>query len=508
MIRQEHANPPPTAMTDAHRHDIPTEMDPPGIPFMSGNFTYLRIISDINSRRLYLVAPISNPKPHTIIGRGLPWIHTMEAARRSSSGAVVIKTHKTSTAGGSLCMSDSLDLGRLDWDQEVAVTRRIQGHANVVLLLTTICGKWSEPLLCGEYGDAGLLCMNEGDVHETSPCMVLEHYPNTLEDFMETDSEGRFLCRKRGESDARCVALSAQWTKHIVHGILQGLAWIHSRGVVHGDIQRRNIFIADDCTASLGDFGATSVCSTNPEGFASVRRHLQCPLYRRPISGSQDRGWRSAVNTSQTDIWALSMLMIELISGCDLVPRNMAEKDATTCAWAIVTRVLQIDLSFPSCNSQPLVHSPARSQSRDMRPQHSPATWKEANSRAHKTRYGGAARSALAQVSSSVPTPKKHIPQPRSHSSGRFHRPRTSKQPGDSLQLLCPENVRLRVALVCRRFEHRLHEWDRANETEPGCPSSQRSGFLSVLRNSFTGANFNSGMTATQLLNLPWFMNS
>ena len=106
----------------------------------------------------------------------------------------------------------------------------------------------------------------------------------------------------------------------IMEMVLQGLALIHRKNLIHRDIKGANILLSEDGYAKLGDFG--------------VGAHLLTEKYRKSKKGSPY--WMSpqvAGNLKydfKTDIWSLGITCVELLEGeppfSELKPKNVMEK--------------------------------------------------------------------------------------------------------------------------------------------------------------------------------------
>ncbi|KAG9023713.1 hypothetical protein FRB95_012575 [Tulasnella sp. JGI-2019a] len=92
-----------------------------------------------------------------------------------------------------------------------------------------------------------------------------------------------------------------------IHGIASGLSYLHARGVIHGDVKAANIFLTDSLTPLLGDFGLTK----------SDEFRMTSP----GLKGGGTARWKSPglineqARTSKTDIYALGMTIVEILTG-------------------------------------------------------------------------------------------------------------------------------------------------------------------------------------------------
>ncbi|KAF7373346.1 Kinase-like protein [Mycena sanguinolenta] len=95
----------------------------------------------------------------------------------------------------------------------------------------------------------------------------------------------------------------------LLYEIAQGLEYLHSHNVVHGDLRGTNILIKEDWSACLTDFGlsilsdVTSTMSTNRGGSA----HWMAPELLDP-----DRFGIKFARTAATDVYAFGCVCIEL----------------------------------------------------------------------------------------------------------------------------------------------------------------------------------------------------
>ncbi|KAJ6457349.1 kinase-like domain-containing protein [Mycena sanguinolenta] len=98
----------------------------------------------------------------------------------------------------------------------------------------------------------------------------------------------------------------------LLYEIAQGLQYLHSRGIVHGDLRGANILINEDWSACLADFGlsifsdATSLMTTNRGGSA---------YWMAPELLDPDRFGMSFARTPASDVYAFGCVCLELYTG-------------------------------------------------------------------------------------------------------------------------------------------------------------------------------------------------
>ncbi|KAK7438585.1 hypothetical protein VKT23_017920 [Stygiomarasmius scandens] len=99
-----------------------------------------------------------------------------------------------------------------------------------------------------------------------------------------------------------------------LHEVAQGLAYLHSQKIVHGDLRGANILINDDWQACLTDFGLTVFNDATVATFTSRREgsvRWMAPELHVPESFGLDR-FRL---TPETDIYSFGCVCLELYTG-------------------------------------------------------------------------------------------------------------------------------------------------------------------------------------------------
>ncbi|KAG8981770.1 hypothetical protein FRB94_002970 [Tulasnella sp. JGI-2019a] len=113
-------------------------------------------------------------------------------------------------------------------------------------------------------------------------------------------------------SDRKCSAFSTFDEATVIHGIASGLAYLHTSGVIHGDIKAANVLLDDALNPLLADFGLTK-----NEEFDATSPGL---------AGGGTARWKSPglteeqPRTTKTDIYALGMTIVEILTGREPFP--------------------------------------------------------------------------------------------------------------------------------------------------------------------------------------------
>ncbi|CAI5709661.1 unnamed protein product [Peronospora effusa] len=142
------------------------------------------------------------------------------------------------------------------------------------------------------------------------------HHPQIVqfEHFFE-DSENAYivleLCRNQSMLDLmrRRKRLSESEVKFYMRQLVEGLAYLHEKLVIHRDLKLGNLFLTSDMRLKIGDFGL----ATRLENLED-RKRTMCgtPNYIAPeiLSGQRGDG-----HSFEVDIWSTGVVMYTLLVG-------------------------------------------------------------------------------------------------------------------------------------------------------------------------------------------------
>ncbi|KAJ7690606.1 kinase-like domain-containing protein, partial [Mycena olivaceomarginata] len=99
--------------------------------------------------------------------------------------------------------------------------------------------------------------------------------------------------------------------------IAQGLDYLHSMNIVHGDLRGSNILISDDYHACISGFALTTILEDDPDTSASdsPRTEGSVPWMAPELLDPERFGCERSIKTPATDVYAFACVCIELQTG-------------------------------------------------------------------------------------------------------------------------------------------------------------------------------------------------
>ncbi|KAK2951399.1 putative Membrane-associated tyrosine- and threonine-specific cdc2-inhibitory kinase [Blattamonas nauphoetae] len=98
----------------------------------------------------------------------------------------------------------------------------------------------------------------------------------------------------------------------VMRDVLNGIAYLHLRGEIYGDLKGSNVLIGKDGVAKLGDFGgvvgAGTMKTSNPAESGTMQ--FWAPELFKKADGAE-----SSVGSRAGDMWAFGQLLLEMLTG-------------------------------------------------------------------------------------------------------------------------------------------------------------------------------------------------
>ncbi|XP_052222133.1 serine/threonine kinase-like domain-containing protein STKLD1 isoform X1 [Dreissena polymorpha] len=138
-------------------------------------------------------------------------------------------------------------------------------------------------------------------------CILMDYFPNgTLEDI---------LTEYRGKKEV----IEEQKIKFWLGQIIEGLVYVHKKNIIHRDVRPTNLFMKEDHTLCLGDFGVNTIMG---DAVTCTRANAEFKgIFYRPPRFSQDASMNymapeaaSEGYTEKSDMWSLGCVLFELVT--------------------------------------------------------------------------------------------------------------------------------------------------------------------------------------------------
>ncbi|CAK4147244.1 unnamed protein product [Aphanomyces euteiches] len=119
------------------------------------------------------------------------------------------------------------------------------------------------------------------------------------------------LCTHQSLSDLlrRRKRLTEHEVRYYIKQLVEGIAYLHSKCVIHRDLKLGNLFLSSDMQLKIGDFGLASLLDSREE-----KRRTMCgtPNYIAPeiLNGHHNNG-----HSFEVDIWSTGVVMYTLLVG-------------------------------------------------------------------------------------------------------------------------------------------------------------------------------------------------
>lgn len=148
-----------------------------------------------------------------------------------------------------------------------------------------------EAIAMAQVRHENVVAFNTDDIERG--CIVFEFVPNSLEQEMK---------RRREKTSW----FSQDEALNILKGVLEGLAAIHKKQIVHGDIKPANILLTEKLTPKMSDFGMASILS---------ERKFPCPFFHGSNNWAAPEALLGEKPDFQSDLFSVGIIAYLLFTG-------------------------------------------------------------------------------------------------------------------------------------------------------------------------------------------------
>ncbi|XP_030853467.1 serine/threonine kinase-like domain-containing protein STKLD1 [Strongylocentrotus purpuratus] len=134
-------------------------------------------------------------------------------------------------------------------------------------------------------------------------CIVMDYY--------KMGDLDRLLKKKRKKNEAIEELILKKWCGQMI----EALAFVHQRKVIHRDLKPSNIFLTDDLTLSLGDFGVATIMDdarTKARTTVGSMNWMAPEVLEKPYD-------------ERSDVWSLGCIILEMATCGFLDTQSMGE---------------------------------------------------------------------------------------------------------------------------------------------------------------------------------------